>query len=56
MNLQLVRVHVQNILTDTVKSTNFSTWPIDSALKKISKSKQGVVVFITENLTSNQIR
>ena len=34
-----VRVHVQNILTDTVKSTNFSTWPIDSALKKISKSK-----------------
>ena len=50
-----VRVHVQNILTDTVKSTNFSTWPIDSALKKISKSKQGVVVFITENLTSNQI-
>ena len=51
----MVRVHVQNILTDTVKSTNYSTWPIDKALEKISKSKQGAVVFITENLASNRI-
>jgi 3,4-dihydroxy 2-butanone 4-phosphate synthase/GTP cyclohydrolase II len=50
-----VRVHVQNVLTDTIKSTNLSTWPLDSALKKISKSKQGAMVFITENLSSNHI-
>jgi len=50
-----VRVHVQNVLTDTIKSTNLSTWPLDSALKKISKSKQGAMVFITENLSTNQI-
>jgi 3,4-dihydroxy 2-butanone 4-phosphate synthase / GTP cyclohydrolase II len=50
-----VRVHVQNVLTDTIRSTNLSTWPLDSALKKISKSKQGALVFITENLSSNHI-
>jgi 3,4-dihydroxy 2-butanone 4-phosphate synthase/GTP cyclohydrolase II len=50
-----VRVHVQNVLTDTIKSTNLSTWPLDSALKKISKSKQGAMVFITENLSSSHI-
>ena len=50
-----VRVHVQNVLTDTIKSTNLSTWPLDSALKKISKSKQGAMVFITENLSTNHI-
>jgi 3,4-dihydroxy 2-butanone 4-phosphate synthase/GTP cyclohydrolase II len=50
-----VRVHVQNVLTDTIKSINLSTWPLDSALKKISKSKQGALVFITENLSSSHI-
>ncbi len=50
-----VRVHVQNVLTDTIKSTNLSTWPLDSALKKISKSKQGAMVFITDNLSTNHI-
>ena len=50
-----VRVHVQNVLVDTIKAANLSTWPLDSALKKISKSKQGAVVFITENLSSSQI-
>ncbi len=50
-----VRVHVQNVLTDTIRSTNLSTWPLDSALKKISKSKQGAMVFITENLSISHI-
>ncbi len=50
-----VRVHVQNVLTDTIRSTNLSTWPLDSALKKISKSKQGAMVFITENLSTSHI-
>ena len=51
----MVRVHVQNVLIDTIKATNLSTWPLDGALKKISKSKQGAAVFITENLSINQI-
>ena len=50
-----VRVHVQNVLTDTIRSTNLSTWPLDSALKKISKAKQGAMVFITENLSTSHI-
>ena len=50
-----VRVHVQNVLTDTIRSTNLSTWPLESALKKISKSKQGDMVFITDNLTTKHI-
>ncbi len=50
-----VRVHVQNVLTDTIRSTNLSTWPLESALKKISKSKQGAMVFITDNLSTNHI-
>ena len=50
-----VRVHVQNVLTDTIRSMNLSTWPLDSALKKISKSKQGAMVFITDNLSTNHI-
>lgn len=50
-----VRVHVQNVLIDTIKATNLSAWSLDNALKKISKSKQGAAVFITENLSFNQI-
>ena len=50
-----VRVHVQNVLTDTIKSKDFSTWPLDSSMKKIAKSKQGAIVFITENLSLSQI-
>ena len=50
-----VRVHVQNVLIDTIKATNLSTWSLDNALKKISKSKQGAAVFITENLSINQV-
>tara|TARA_B100001564_G_scaffold251919_1_gene214107 strand:- start:34 stop:1122 length:1089 start_codon:yes stop_codon:yes gene_type:complete len=51
----MVRVHVQNVLTDTIKSMNLSTWPLESALKKISKSKQGAMVFITDNLSTSHI-
>ena len=53
----LTRVHVQNTLTDTIGLLSPSSWPLDDALKKISKSKQGVLVFITnvmsESDTSN---
>ena len=53
----LTRVHVQNTLTDTIGLVSPSSWPLDDALKKISKSKQGALVFITnvmsESDTSN---
>ena len=53
----LTRVHVQNTLTDTIGLISPSSWPLDDALKKISKSKQGALVFITnimsESDTSN---
>ena len=53
----LTRVHVQNTLTDTIGLLSPSSWPLDDALKKISKSKQGALVFITnvmsESDTSN---
>ena len=48
-------MHVQNVLTDTIKAINLSTWSLDGALKKISKSKQGAMVFITENLSVSHI-
>tara|TARA_Y100000590_G_scaffold169037_2_gene193614 strand:+ start:30884 stop:31981 length:1098 start_codon:yes stop_codon:yes gene_type:complete len=51
----LVRVHVQNVLSDTIKSLNTTSWPLDNALKKIAKSKQGAMVFITNNLTLSNI-
>ena len=54
-NPTTVRVHVQNVLTDTIKAINLSTWSLDGALKKISKSKQGAMVFITENLSVSHI-
>ena len=50
-------MHVQNTLTDTIGLLSPSSWPLDDALKKISKSKQGALVFITnvmsESDTSN---
>ena len=51
----LVRVHVQNILTDTVKIYNVKGWPLEDALKKISKSKQGAAVVITKNNSIDSI-
>tara|TARA_B100001758_G_C18404184_1_gene610930 strand:+ start:503 stop:1588 length:1086 start_codon:yes stop_codon:yes gene_type:complete len=50
-----VRVHVENVLTDTVKAKNLSVWSLDASLKKISKAKQGALVFITNNLSISQI-
>jgi len=47
----LTRVHVQNTLTDTIGLLSPSSWPLDDALKKISKSKQGALVFITNTMT-----
>ncbi|MBS83079.1 MAG: 3,4-dihydroxy-2-butanone-4-phosphate synthase [Gammaproteobacteria bacterium] len=51
----LVRVHVQNVLSDTIKSLNITSWPLDNALKKIAKSKQGAMVFLTNNLDLSHI-
>lgn len=51
----LVRVHVQNFLTDTVKISNPKSWPLEDALKKICKSKQGVAVIITNNSSIDSI-
>ena len=39
----LTRVHVQNTLTDAIGLLSPSSWPIDDALKKLFKSKQGVI-------------
>ncbi len=50
-----VRVHVQSILSDTIKSKSFGSWTLENALKKISKSQQGALVFITNNLDNLQI-
>ena len=49
----LTRVHVQNTLTDTIGLLSPSSWPLDDALKKISKSKQGVLVFITNMMSES---
>jgi len=49
----LTRVHVQNTLTDTIGLLSPSSWPIDDALKKISKSKQGALVYITNTMTES---
>ena len=49
--ITLTRVHVQNTLTDTVGLISPSSWPLDDALKKISKSKQGALVFITNTMS-----
>ena len=45
----LTRVHVQNTLMDSIGLISPGSWPLDDALKKISKSKQALV-FITNNL------
>ena len=50
--ITLTRVHVQNTLTDTIGLLSPSSWPLDDALKKISKSKQGALVFITNTMTA----
>lgn len=51
----LVRVHVQNFLSDTLKLSNIKGWPLEDALKKISKSKQGAAVIITRNNSIDSI-
>ena len=40
---------------DTIKSLNITSWPLDNALKKIAKSKQGAMVFLTNNLDLSHI-
>ena len=58
-----VRVHVQNVLTDIIKVKPYSSWSFENAMKKIAKSEQGALVFISypfdeiqlENIRSSNI-
>ena len=51
----MVRVHVQNVLIDTIKTKHSSGWSLDNALKKIAKSDQGAFVFISHALDEIQL-
>tara|TARA_B100000579_G_C22823916_1_gene852052 strand:- start:1012 stop:2097 length:1086 start_codon:yes stop_codon:yes gene_type:complete len=51
----VVRVHVQSLLVDTIKMKPYASWSLDSALKKISKSEQGALVFISHSLDEIQL-
>jgi len=41
-----VRVHMKNVLTDALGSQESKSWPLQDALKQVSKVKQGVVVLL----------
>ena len=49
----LTRVHVQNTLTDAIGLLSPSSWPLDDALRKISKAKQGALIYITNTMTES---
>ena len=51
----MVRVHVQNTLYDTFKIKTNASWTLDAAIKRISKSSQGALVFISSELNSLQL-
>ena len=51
----MVRVHVQNVLIDTIKTKHSSGWSLDNALNKIAKSDQGAFVFISHALDEIQL-
>jgi len=42
----LVRVHMKNALSDSLGSLDSKSWPLQSAMKQVAASKQGVVVFL----------
>jgi len=42
-----VRVHMKNVLTDALGSLESKSWPLQDALKQVSKVKQGVVVLLS---------
>ena len=42
-----VRVHMKNALTDAFGSQVSKSWPLQDALKQVSKEKQGVVVVLS---------
>ncbi|MCZ6798795.1 MAG: bifunctional 3,4-dihydroxy-2-butanone-4-phosphate synthase/GTP cyclohydrolase II [Gammaproteobacteria bacterium] len=44
----LVRVHVQNTLTDTLLGTVGRGWPLHDVMKTIDKEGQGVIVFLRQ--------
>lgn len=41
-----VRVHMKNTLTDSFLPTDTKSWPLQDALKQVSKAEQGVVVVL----------
>jgi len=43
----LVRVHMKNILADSMGSLATNSWPLANAMKQISASKQGVLVLLS---------
>ncbi len=43
----LVRVHMDNTLTDAFGSQDSKSWPLRDALKQVAEAKQGVVVVLT---------
>ena len=55
MSLRPGSADVQNFLSDTLKLSNIKGWPLEDALKKISKSKQGAAVIITRNNSIDSI-
>jgi len=42
-----VRVHMKNVLTDALGSLESKSWPLQDALRQVSKVKQGVVVLLS---------
>ena len=42
----LVRVHMKNTLTDAFGSKESKAWPLESAMKQVAESEQGVVVVL----------
>lgn len=53
----LVRVHMQNTLCDLFSTTHegCSSWPLESAMKRISEEGEGVIVLLRNHDTSREI-
>ncbi len=52
----LVRVHVQNTLCDLLSATRENCgWPLDSAIKQVAESENGVVVILRNHDSAREI-
>ncbi len=45
----LVRVHMNNILTDSLGALDARSWPLQDAMKQVAAAKQGVVVLLNSS-------